>query len=319
MWDKSVTKPFTVEKMDGVFFYKRSQYTSDSILKLVKKIQPNIAYISGWQDKGYLKSAFFLKKSRVPVVIGIDDQWRGTLRQVVGSIVFRCLFKKLFFTHAWVSGDYQYLYAKIFGFKDGNIIFNLLSADSKIFKLKKNELAEKKECYPKEFYYIGNFSYIKGTDLLIDAYYQYKKNGGDWGLTCVGNGPQINLLNSRVDIKVQEFQSQESLAELTKNIGCLILPSRSEQWGVVVHEFARCGIPLILSSAVGCVPTFLIDGHNGYSFAAGSVESLSKSMTLLSTTGSEDLVGMGLKSSELGNRLTTSQSAASFMSILHQV
>ena len=56
--------------------------------------------------------------------------------------------------------------------------------------------------------------------------------------------------------------SKEIIRYLRKSCG-FILPSKYEPWGVVVHEAACSGLPLILSDSVGSRNELLINNHNG--------------------------------------------------------
>ncbi len=44
----------------------------------------------------------------------------------------------------------------------------------------------------------------------------------------------------------------------------LILPSRSEVWGLVINEALACGVPVIASDACGAAPDLITDGENGF-------------------------------------------------------
>ena len=85
---------------------------------------------------------------------------------------------------------------------------------------------------------------------------------------------------------------------------CLILPSHIEWYGVVVHEAAVAGLPLICADGVGAVPHLLQDGFNGWTVAAGDVEDLADAMVRMSTAGEERLKEMSDGSRALGSRLT---------------
>ena len=184
-WDKKKLKPYNPPHQNNVVYYKRSQYNLKEINELCAAIKPNITYIVGWMDKTYLKVAKHLVYQNIPVVAGFDDYWVGSLRQNIGRLIFYLFYRKCF-SHAWVAGPYQYEFAKRFGFKNNQIIFNLLSANTKVFNYKKpmGKLNNKKR-----FLYVGNFRTVKGVDILLEAFKIYKKQyKGDWNLTCVGNG-----------------------------------------------------------------------------------------------------------------------------------
>jgi glycosyltransferase involved in cell wall biosynthesis len=56
----------------------------------------------------------------------------------------------------------------------------------------------------------------------------------------------------------------------------LVLPSRSETWGLVVNEAMASGIPAIASDQVGCVPDLVIEGESGSVFPATDYMALSR-------------------------------------------
>lgn len=315
-WDRNKLKPYTPAHIDNVFHYPRSQFDKRSLLRLADELRPDIVYVSGWMDKGYLYVTRQLRKQKVPVVTGFDDRWQGTLRQRIASLVFP-LVKSRFFSHAWVAGACQYEFAKRIGFKNNEIIFNLLSCDSEFFSKGKEHLETKRLDYPKNFLYVGNFRSVKGTDILVEAFKLYRgRYGGDWGLTCVGNGELQSLLLDVPGLEVLGFTDQEGLLEIAKRSGAFVLPSRSEQWGVVVHEFTCAALPFIVSDSVGSLPTFFINNLNGLSYGNDCPDELAQAMLAMSTRNTEELVRMGRSSFELSQRITPAFSAASFLSVL---
>lgn len=315
-WDKNKLKPYVPPECDNITFYKRSEYDVTGLARLAAETNPDIVYISGWMDKGYLTVAEQLRRRKIPVVSGFDDVWEGRPRQLAACLLFKFTYKK-YFSHAWVAGPYQFEFVSRLGFTKNEIIFNLLSANTEFFNSGSDFLVEKKKAYPRAFLYAGNFRDIKGTDILAAAFTKYSTEyHGDWKLICVGNGPMKNLLNSIPGVEVVGFSSQDELLELVKRSGIFILPSRHEQWGVVVHEFTAAGMPLILSEAVGSRPVFLIEGFNGMSYRHNSVDLLAKAMDIMSRKSDDELVRMGRNSAILSGAISPEISAASFVSIL---
>ncbi len=41
--------------ISGVYYYKRSNYSVKHLKEFVNELGPQIVYISGWMDKGYLQ------------------------------------------------------------------------------------------------------------------------------------------------------------------------------------------------------------------------------------------------------------------------
>ncbi len=308
-WDKNKLKPYKPENLDNVTYYKNSKFNKSELYELVNDLNPSLIYVSGWMDKKYLYSCKRFKRKGVSIVTGFDDRWIGSIKQKIGSIVFPFLYKK-YFTHAWVSGPEQYEFAKKLGFKTNKIIFDLLTANTKNFKMIKSD-------FSKSFIYVGNFRTVKGTDILAEAYNLYKKKYcGDWKLICIGNGPMKNLLQNIDGIEIMPFSNEKKLLEISKKASVFILPSRNDQWGVVVHEFCCLGFPLLLSNNVGSRTIFFIKNFNGLMFKRNSVNDLAKKMFQFSSMDHKIVKQMGLNSFKLSNRISPETSAANLFSVI---
>jgi glycosyltransferase involved in cell wall biosynthesis len=119
--------------------------------------------------------------------------------------------------------------------------------------------------------FVGIPSYTKGIDLLAAALArvrgsslirlrivgverqhvcelrrQIRENGYDGKLDLVGfrNGDSL----------IQEYQSAD----------LFVLPSRFDTYGVVAHEAACCGLPLLLSKYAGSSSNLILEGENGF-------------------------------------------------------
>jgi glycosyltransferase involved in cell wall biosynthesis len=316
-WNENKLTPFVPEVLEGVTFHPRSSYTVNEMIAFATKLNPDVVYISGWQDKGYLSVVRKLKSLGIPIVAGLDSQWTGSLRQRVGAQLIRWIYKTKYFSYVWVPGPMQYEYAARIGFSKAEILCNLLSANSTVFAGAAVERAQSLSVARHSFLYVGRFAKQKGIDILIKAYRIYKeKYQGNWTLRCIGNGPMAADLAQHTDIHVEGFQSQQELSQQAQRAGAFILPSRYEPWGVVVHEFASAGLPLILSECVGARPQFLIDGANGYTFYQDSAEDLAYRMSLISKQSDEKLASMGRLSARLAEHITPDIAAASLMSVV---
>lgn len=315
-WNENKLTPFVPEVAAGVTFHQRSSFSVTEMIDFATQLNPDVVYISGWQDKGYLSVVRKLKTLGIPIVAGLDSQWTGSLRQRIGAQLIRWVYKPRYFTYVWVPGPMQYEYAARIGFTKTEILCNLLSGNSTIFTSGAREREQIDITTCQSFLYVGRFAKTKGIDILIDAYKLYKeKYQGTWSLTCIGNGPMEQELSNHSDIQVEGFQSQKELNLKALNAGAFILPSRYEPWGVVVHEFASAGLPLILSERVGARPQFLIDDSNGYTFYQDSALDLAHKMHLMSTQSPERLALMGKLSAKLAEHITPDIVAASLMSV----
>ena len=317
-WDQNKLTPFIPEPIEGVQYHARSKLSTIQLITLASKIKPDLIYVSGWMDQAYLAVCEQQKKCGVPIVVGFDSQWMGSLRQRLGSLLIRYQYKRRYFSYACVPGPLQAAYAGHIGFKQTEIIPKLLSGNHRLFSQAAQALeTEKLESYPKRFLYVGRFAEMKGLDILLQAYKIYKNRyAGTWGLTCIGNGPLRDLLSADPEIEVEDFMSQNMLVQRARQAGAFILPSRFEPWGVVVHEFAAAGLPLILSENVGARAQFLAENLNGYTSRSNCPNDLAEKMHLLSHLDKSTLIAMGQQSRTLASVLTPEIAAHSFLSAL---
>ncbi len=321
-WNRNKLTPFRPDPIPGVTFHERSAFSPAAMVEFALKISPDVVYITAWMDRGYLPVARALKARGVPVVTGLDSQWTGSLRQRVGAQLVRWVYKPRYFSHVWVPGPLQFEYAARIGFHKDEVICNLLTGDSPLFSQAARARAQasggEKSLRPMHgFLFVGRFAQDKGIDTLVSAYDIYlKQYGGTWGLTCVGNGPMQALLDNRPGIVVEPFLSQPELVERALGAGAFVLPSRYEPWGVVVHEFATAGLPLILSDKIGARLQFLINGYNGYTFQGDTAASLAAAMHRISSLDDARRVAMGVASARLAQAVTPEIAAASLMSVV---
>ena len=118
----------------------------------------------------------------------------------------------------------------------------------------------------------------------------------DWQLICVGTGPMFKNKIESEKIIHKGFVQPDNLSQIISETGVFILPSLEEHWGVVLHEFAATGYPIISGKQVGAVSAFLIDKYNGYVYDAESVEELKNALLNIVKTTDHDLFNMGKNS-----------------------
>lgn len=313
-WNKNDinSNKYEVEDLNGVNFIPRSSKTTVTIFNHLIKTSPDILYISGWQDREYVKALkkYRRKNNKSITVCGIDDQWHGTIRQRLGKIYFSIFYRKLY-DFMWVAGKPQYHYAQRFGYGPERIVSNIYSADTSSFFNKSGR--------EKRFIFVGRFVPVKGLDILFSAYEALpEKIKNEWPLLLIGDGGLRNSIekhkSKHIDIKPY-MQITELQAELSKG-GVACIPSRKDQWGLPIHEMAMLGYPLVLSSACGASTEFLISAYNGYLFRNGDKNSLQQALYKITQLSNSELELFSKRSRFLANRITSELSANSFLSVL---
>jgi glycosyltransferase involved in cell wall biosynthesis len=74
------------------------------------------------------------------------------------------------------------------------------------------------------------------------------------------------------------FIQYDELPYFYNHAKALILPSWSDQWGLVVNEAMACGLPVLVSEKCGCAPDLVVNGKNGFTFDPNDPEEFLKGM-----------------------------------------
>ncbi|HLW08310.1 MAG TPA: glycosyltransferase family 4 protein [Marinilabiliaceae bacterium] len=301
-WPVNKEAPFEFEFPENVTVYDRDNYDTKGLINLANSIDPHLLITSGWIDRGYTKVSRSFK-NRIPTLLTMDNQWHGTFRQKVMCKIAPWKLHRAF-SKVWVPGEPQKEYALKLGFSEENIETGFYSADVPFFS-PQAEARRRAEKYPHRLIYMGRYIHVKGMDLLFKAWMEIcDEQQHDWELWCAGTGELYDQRPNHPQIKHLGFLQPHELKDHLHNAGAFVLPSRFEPWGVVVHEMAAAGFPLIVSSAVGSVTQFLQDGVNGYLFENESFAELKSALKKMISLSDDDLRNMAIKSHQLGTSYT---------------
>jgi glycosyltransferase involved in cell wall biosynthesis len=140
------------------------------------------------------------------------------------------------------------------------------------------------------YLYVGRLSPEKDLETLFDAFARVAAGLPEATLVLVGAGPSEGALRAaavrlRIDhaVTFAGSRSGTDLFQEYSRASCLILPSRSEPWGLVVNEALSFGCPVIVSRNCGCVPELVVEGKTGFSYQTGSVAELAERMIAVTT------------------------------------
>lgn len=306
--------PFIFEFPKNVSVYERNLYKDEQLVNLVTSFSPDLIVCSGWIDKGYLQVCKIFK-SRAITVLTLDNHWKGTLKQYLASLLSPFYLHRRF-TYCWVPGKPQYLYAKHLGFKEPFILTGFYSCDVTYFndQFKMNKLVKEID-FPRRFIYVGRYVEAKGVQNLWKAFIELQEEcPNDWELWCLGTGNITPIQHPK--IKHAGFVQPSVLADYIKQTGVFVLPSHFEPWGVVIHEFAAAGFPVVCSSEVGAHSTFVENDLNGYIYNPQHDGDLKQALKKIMDTDMNSLSRMGEKSNEKAKQITPSIWAKQLISIL---
>jgi glycosyltransferase involved in cell wall biosynthesis len=103
-----------------------------------------------------------------------------------------------------------------------------------------------------------------------------------------------------VDARFLGFVNQSGLPSVYASSDVVVLPSTAvETWGLVVNEAMACGVPAVVSDAVGCGPDLIEPG------VTGAVAPLDDVPALATAIASVLALDIGMTRSALAGRMET--------------
>jgi glycosyltransferase involved in cell wall biosynthesis len=142
------------------------------------------------------------------------------------------------------------------------------------------------------FVFVGRFVDKKNLLGLIAGYARYASVAGNDArrLVLVGAGEEEAAMRALAEslgvaelVDFPGFLGAEAVSRVLAEALALVLPSREEQWGLVVNEALALGLPAIVSGEVGSRDLLVRNLVNGYVVESNSPDGLASAMRELST------------------------------------
>ena len=296
--------PFNFEFNASIEIESKSELTSTKIVQF----NPQFILCSGWSDKEYIE---WIKSLNKPTALAFDTIWQNNLKFIFGSFYFKLKYKKLFH-FAFIPGNAQMKTARKLGFSFKNILAGFYTCED-VFRLQQKALSESRELWC-----IARYIPVKNINFLCETFLSIPPNErSGWKLNMAGTGELFpnRILND--SIVHHGFIQPNELSKKLENASAFVLPSLFEPWGVVVHEMASLGKPLILSSAVGAKLDLLEEGENGFSFNPQSTTDLKLQLLKIFNLSNEELQSMGDCSAEIAKNFSSDLWVSQFTKMLN--
>lgn len=118
-------------------------------------------------------------------------------------------------------------------------------------------------------------------------------------LVILGDGPQRSEIEASIEdlslvgcVHLPGFRQIDELPAFYALAAAFILPSTTEQWGLVVNEAMASGLPVLVSERCGCASDLVENGVNGYTFDPYNVNEIARMMAQIASPDC-DRVAMG--------------------------
>jgi len=264
--------------------------------KLLRPNQFDACLVLGWNRKCYLQAAFACWRNGLPILMRGDSQLRtprSRLRRLVKRVPYRLLLPRCA-AHLYV-GQRNREYLRHYGVPEAKLFFSPHCVDNAFFASEAERArTDGVIAHLRHGLRIGPEDFVAlFVGKLID-----KKRASDFVRACgmlertpsgrivhgvlVGDGPLRHELEHQARpwahrIHFTGFCNQSQMPAWYAAADVIALPSDGEEtWGLVVNEAMACGIPAIVSDAVGCAPDLIDPGCTGYTYPTGSVELLAE-------------------------------------------
>jgi glycosyltransferase involved in cell wall biosynthesis len=272
--------------------------------------------VSSWHIGPYRRAARRRRGTTLRILC-MDNQWWATPRQIVG-VASSPLLVRPAYDAAYLPGDRAADFARKLGFSDERIVRGIYSCDHPRF----DAVAEARGSglSARAFVFVGRLEREKGIDVLVEGYRRYRELTDDpWPLFVGGVGSEAPRLASAPGVDAIGFVQPDRLPDLLARSGCLVLPSRFEPWGVVVHEAASVGLPVVCTSVVGAASRLVLDGYNGVIVPPGDAGSLARGLLRISTSTDDRRAAMTRASRSLARQFTPDRWADHLLSRIHEL
>ena len=273
---------------------------------------PDIYFQAGWYKKSLSNLGKEVKNNGGKIILLSDNPYKGNLRQLIGSIVYRIKYLK-FFDAAWVPGNLGLKLMTSYGLLKKDIFQNLYVSNERIYK-KGLTIAKR----PRTFLFVGQLIRGKGLLELLNSFKIFLANNKNWKLIIVGNGPLKKIIPKHPNIKYYSFKKPEEISKLMRKSRFLILPTYSDHWPLVVNEATLCGCGLIISNIVGNRPE-LSNKKNSFLCDVASTSTLTKCLQEASVLSDRKLDIMFRESIKLGSKFTISNWVNSYYKIINNL
>ena len=260
----------------------------------LEKAKPDVVVCGGYSYLAMWQALRWARKRGVPVLLWSEstrqDQRRG--RAVVEGL-------KKYFQRACsgfvVPGTAAAEYLRTFGIPDGVIFTAPNAVDNEWFAATSAAAQEQgpalraKFGLPERYYlFVGRLVADKGVGVLLRAYAQLETGIRERvGLVLAGHGPgraEYEALAASIHpgkIVFAGFLHREELAAHFALAECLVFPTFSDTWGLVINEAMACGLPVIVSNVAGAAAELVRDGWNGRVVPARELDGLVSAMRQL--------------------------------------
>jgi 1,2-diacylglycerol 3-alpha-glucosyltransferase len=279
----------------------------------LNELNPDAILIPGYYTLPAIAATFWARLHGKRTILmsesTFEDHPRHRFKESMKGIALRLLF------HGSIAGGVrQIAYLKTLGFHEDKIarLYDVVDNDyyaDQSDACRRRGIAAQPSLPENYFLFVGRLAPEKNVDALIQAFEQYRRDGGTWSLVLVGDGPSAGQLKAQASAAgIADYVIFTGLKNTVEIVpyyafaGCFVLPSLREPWGLVVNEAMASGLPVIISDRCGCTDDLVEPDKNGYVFNPSDPGELAPLLTKFADLSAERRQRMGRCSREIISR-----------------
>ena len=243
--------------------------------------------VPGWALRTYWQAVQACRRAGVPVFARGDSQLVGPRSGAVRlakALAFRAVLRR--FDGFLYVGQRNRDYLLHYGAPSDRLFFSPHCVDNTAFRIaneaarRQIEAAGRDPSQPRRILFAGKLIERKRPFDVLHAASRVAARGASLEVAFAGSGDlQQALTAAAADAGLRAvfhgFVNQSELPAVYAAADVLVLPSDGrETWGLVVNEAMACGVPAVVSDAVGCGPDLIEPGVTGAVFPLGDVGAL---------------------------------------------
>lgn len=242
---------------------------------------PSVVILGGWNQPAFWQAAAWARRRRRPVALWIES----TLRDERSGARLLEAAKRALLRRARgfiVPGRASHAYVSSLGVAEDRIVVAPNAPDLRVFgdavrtaRVRRQELRAELGIDGPCVLYVGRLDPEKDVGMLLSATEQLEGT-----IVVAGAGSLDAELRAQAAPNVRFLGriERDELAPWYAAADVFVLPSRSEQWGMVVSEAAAAGLPIVASEAVGAASDLVDDGVNGFRVPVGDPAALADAL-----------------------------------------
>ena len=300
------TEKMNTHALDGTTakLHVLDAFNSEEIEAYIRKKKFDIVQLQSMWDIRYHKLAKICRKLNIPYIEtprGMLEPWSLSQKKWKKKLALR-LYQMNDLNNAaciYTTAEDEAKNVKALGVKTPcSVIPNGIEVDS--YKCRTSLDGVKKQVL-----FLSRIHVKKGIELLIEAWERIVKDFPGWSLLIVGNGEAdyIESLKNMVEehgvgesVRILEPVFGEDKVRLYQSSALFVLPSYSENFGMVIAEAMSCGVPVITTKY--CPWEMLNETNTGW-WIALSVDKLTDTLRQAISMNPSKLYDMGQRASRL--------------------